>query len=295
MHITSTSDAGQKISKACSIPPSRGTSDFRIDLISETKPEFKEKFDSSNPASSKHDHAKGSEPPGFFRWAFKPVFPCLQLVNDVNANLPLILFAGPWNISLAVRSSFHQQMVCLFVWSLSILHDCWPGRPFHSCFARTPTQTQRQRRWINRQPFPLTQGQPKTRAPLFQKPAYWIKYFFLSVYSLTLYKRKPISKCKCSYKNSQHLFKFRNLFCLIHKLYIALVKKKRKQKTVKTWQYPKFRFLKLSKTTSLKAAHTILKNRNETRFMNGATTSHKQNLCNWRNFFLGLLIMETAL
>lgn len=60
---------------------------------------------------------------------------------------------------------------------------------------------------------------------IFQKPTYCIKYFFLSVYLLNLYKRKLISKCKCSYKNSQHLFKFRNLFCLIHKLYIALVKK----------------------------------------------------------------------
>lgn len=44
MHITSTSDAGQKkISKARSIPPSRGTLDFRIGLISETELELKKK------------------------------------------------------------------------------------------------------------------------------------------------------------------------------------------------------------------------------------------------------------
>lgn len=67
MHITSTSDAGQKFSKARSIPPSRGTLDFRIDLISKTELEFLKKFDSSNPASFKYDYEKGSEPPGFFR------------------------------------------------------------------------------------------------------------------------------------------------------------------------------------------------------------------------------------
>lgn len=122
-----------------------------------------------------------------------------------------------------MTSNFHQQILCV-----KLIHrtERWPGRLFDSCFARTPIQTQEERRWINKGLFLLPPGQLKTKAPVFPAASILDQIlFFISVYSLTLYKRKLISKCKCSYKNSQHLFKFRNLFCLIHKLYIALVKK----------------------------------------------------------------------
>lgn len=58
MHIISTSDAGQKFPRARSLPPSRGTSDFRIDWISETELETLKESDSSNPVSFKYGYGK---------------------------------------------------------------------------------------------------------------------------------------------------------------------------------------------------------------------------------------------
>lgn len=43
-----------------SIPPSRGTSDFRIDWISETELESLKESDSSNPVSFKYDYGKAA-------------------------------------------------------------------------------------------------------------------------------------------------------------------------------------------------------------------------------------------
>ena len=94
-----------------------------------------------------------------------------------------------------------------------------------------------------------------------------------------------------------NIFKFRNLFCLIHKLYIALVKKKKKQKKKKTETKTKKKQWKqdtISKSgpfqlSKYKSSESCIYRLEQDKIMNGAMTFHKTKFYVTEGSFLGLI------
>ena len=89
-----------------------------------------------------------------------------------------------------------------------------------------------------------------------------------------------------------NIFKFRNLFCLIHKLYIALVKKTIQNKTKtkkKQWKQDTISKSGPFQLSKYKSSESCIFRLEQDKIMNGAMTFHKAKFYVTEGSFLGLI------